>query len=67
MFYLSLLFKKNKIKLKDISKELKIPFADRFCLHSDFRLDELKKTKEYLVKNNIITQTFDIGNFLDIV
>ena len=65
MFYLKALLKKNKIKICVLSKELNIRLSERFCLHSDFTLEELKKIKNYLVDKQIITSDFDIGKFLD--
>ena len=65
MFYLKKILKDNNIKIFDISKELNIRLSGRFCLHSDFTLEELRKIKKYLVAKNIIAKNFDIGCFLD--
>ena len=65
MFYLRKLFKDNKISVRPLEKELNIRFSEKFCLHSDFTIDDLKKIKRYLVDKQIISSNFDIGNFLD--
>ena len=67
MFYLKTLLKENNIKIKVVSKELKIRLSERFCLHSDFTLEELQRVKKYLVDKQIIASDFDIGKFLDFV
>lgn len=65
MFYLKTLLKENKIKIKFISKDLNIRLSERFCLHSDFTLEELQKVKKYLIDKRVIAPDFDIGKFLD--
>ena len=65
MFYLRKLLKDNNINIGLLSKELNIRLSERFCLHSDFTIDDLKKIKRYLVDKQIISSNFDIGNFLD--
>lgn len=67
MFYLKVLLKENKIKIKHISKVLNIRLSERFCLHSDFTLEELQRVKKYLIDKQIISSDFDIGKFLDFI
>ena len=67
MYYLKKILKNNDIKIKDISITCNVRLAERFCFHSDFKIDELIRIKKYLVERKIIEENFDIGNFLDIV
>lgn len=67
MYYLKKILKDNNIKIKDISTTCRVRLAERFCFHSDFKLNELLRIKKYLVERKIIKKNFDIGKFLDIV
>ena len=70
MLYIYYFVKKNKLshlKLANILNICKTGFEAKLYAKNDFTIDELEKLKEYFVKLGLLSNDFDIGDFLNFV
>lgn len=72
MLYLQYLIDKYKLSRTKLSKYLNLCYSSfqsklNYKLRAEFTIDELEKLKEYFVKLGLLTNDFDIGDFLNFV
>ena len=68
MLYIKRLCLDNKIHYKEICGLLNVSHSTYMCILNNsgpFKLEYLIKIKEYFVSKNILTEDFDVGDFLN--
>ena len=68
MLRLRLLMKNNKITIKKLAIEIGLSEDDlgqRLLKKYDFKIKELEDIKEYFVRERMLHDDFDIGEFLE--
>ena len=59
--------KLNHLRLATFLDVSKTYFNSKLYATTDFTIDELKKLKKHFIELGLLDETFDIGNFLNIV
>ena len=70
MLYIRYFINENKLNHLRLANLLGISityFNSKLYATTDFTIDELKKLKNHFIKLGLLDESFDIGNFLNIV